>query len=131
MKKKIKNAKLMLVVGIVILVIAIGLIVFLMPHHKKINDNFSLTKEKYKIDKDEKKVDMSIEIKNTTGKDQKLNGITVKFFNKENKQIFVYYKNVDETIKKDKSYKLQFNESVENSNIKNKKDISKITYELE
>ena len=51
--------------------------------------------------------------------------------NKENKQNLVYYKNVDETIKKDKSYKLQFNESVENSNIKNKKDISKITYELE
>ena len=131
MKKKIKNVKLLIYIGIACLVLAIVGIIFLIPHDKKLDKNFSLAQEKIKLNDKDKQVSFDLKIKNTTGKDQHLEGITINILNKEGVSVFVYYKNIDETVKKGESYKLNVDGSIENSNLKSKKDIKEITYELE
>ena len=82
-KKKLKKVWLI----IIILLIVIGVFVFILlkNSNKKIDNSFSVTKEKY---------------------------------------------SVDSTLKKNETYDLNISENIENSNLKTKKDIKEIKYEV-
>ena len=108
-KKKLKKVWLI----IIILLIVIGVFVFILlkNSNKKIDNSFSVTKEKYSVDSKNNKINLNIK-------------------NNDDQEVFFYVKNVDSTLKKNETYDLNISEDIENSNLKTKKDIKEIKYEV-
>ncbi len=128
---KFKNRKILWLISIILILIIIGLIIFVsIQNSKKINNEFSLSKENIKIDTKDNKIDLKIEIKNTTAKAQKINNISLNIVNNEGQKVFFYYKNVDREIDSKKTYELNITEDINNSNLSNTKDIKDIEYEI-
>lgn len=129
---KFKNRKILWLISIILILFIIGLIIFvvIIQNSKKINNEFSLAKENIKIDTKDNKIDLKIEIKNTTAKAQKINNISLNIVNKEGQKVFFYYKNVDREIDSKKTYELNITEDINNSNLSNTKDIKDIEYEI-
>lgn len=115
---------------IVILLIIIILFLVLKNNKKELNENFILQKEGYKINAKANKINLEIDIKNKTKEKKDLENITIKIINKDNQEVFFYYKNVEEVLNPKDEYHLNINESIKNSNLKSEEDIKEIKYEV-
>lgn len=115
---------------IVLLLIIIILFLVLKNNKKELNENFILQKEGYKINAKDNKINLEIDIKNKTKEKKDLENITIKIINKDNQEVFFYYKNVEEVIKPKDDYHLNINESIKNSNLNSEEDIKEIKYEI-
>ena len=127
-KKKLKKVWLI----IIILLIVFGVFVFnlLKNSNNKIDNSFSVTKEKYSVDSKNNKINLNIKIKNSENSDKELDNVSVSIINNDDQEVFFYVKNVDSTLKKNETYDLNISEDIENSNLKTKKDIKEIKYEV-
>ena len=127
-KKKLKKVWLI----IIILLIVIGVFVFILlkNSNKKIDNSFSVTKENYSVDSKNNKINLNIKIKNSENSDKELDNVSVSIINNDDQEVFFYVKNVDSTLKKNETYDLNISEDIENSNLKTKKDIKEIKYEV-
>ena len=112
--------------------IVIGVFVFILlkNSNKKIDNSFSVTKEKYSVDSKNNKINLNIKIKNSENSDKELDNVSVSIINNDDQEVFFYVKNVDSTLKKNEIYDLNISEDIENSNLKTKKDIKEIKYEV-
>lgn len=127
-KKKLK--KVWLIIIILLIVIGVFVSILLKNSNKKIDNSFSVTKEKYSVDSKNNKIKLNIKIKNTENSDKELDNVSVSIINNDDQEVFFYVKNVDSTLKKNETYDLNISEDIENSNLKTKKDIKEIKYEV-
>lgn len=125
-----KKNKIALTVGIVIFMLIIFIIEIIFNHPQKLNENFSLAKEKYKINVKENKIELDIVVENETKKIQHIDNIEIKILDNDNNEVFSYYRKVDKYVKEKGTYNLIVNESIDNSNINNKRDIKDIVYTI-
>ncbi len=126
MKKKITIA----IIILVLLIIGTILFFVLKPKSIKLNNNFNIIQESYKLDNKKKKMNLKIQIKNVSKKDKDLNNFSIKIINKDNESVFFYYTSINKTLKSKETYSLDISESILNSNLNSKKDIKKIQYKL-
>ena len=120
-------------IGFIILILIIISLLIIYLFHKKvtiINDNIYVIKEEYQIDKKNNEINMDVSIKNTSKQDQKIDNISVSVKNKDDQNVFFYYKNVDKTLNSGENYDLDISGSIKNSGLKSKKDIKDIKYKL-
>lgn len=127
-KKKLK--KVWLIIIILLIVIGVFVSILLKNSNKKIDNSFSVTKEKYSVDSKNNKINLNIKIKNSENSDKELDNVSVSIINNDDQEVFFYVKNVDSTLKKNETYDLNISEDIENSNLKTKKDIKEIKYEV-
>lgn len=135
-KKTTKNKKMSFkrLIGLItIICIFVLILVFIeinIYKREKIDDTFALTKELYKVNGADNQLILNADIKNETDKDQHIDSIEIKAIDKDNKEVFFYYKKVNKNIDKKDTYTLIINDSIDNENIKNKKDIKDIVYKI-
>lgn len=135
-KKTTKNKKMTFksLIGLIaIICIFILVLVFIeinIYKREKIDDIFALTKELYKVNVSDNQLILNADIKNETDKDQHIDSIEIKAIDKDNKEVFFYYKKVNKNIDKKDTNTLIINDSIDNENIKNKKDIKDIVYKI-
>lgn len=126
MKKKITIA-----IIILVLVISCTILFFVLkPKPIKLNNNFNIIKENYKVDNKKKKINLKMQIKNVTKKEKKLNNLEIQIINNDNQSVFYYYTSINKTLKSKETYSLNISESILNSNLKSQKNIKKIQYKL-
>lgn len=126
MKKKLTIA----IIILVLLIICTILFFVLKPKTIKLNNNFNIIKESYKLDNKKKKINLKIQIKNISKKEKELNNLEIQIINKDSQSVFFYYTSINKTLKSKETYSLDISESILNSNLNSKKDIKKIQYKL-
>ncbi len=127
--KKSKN--ILIVIGIALGIALIGMIVFLIVKDsktKKITDNIVVAKENYKINEDT--IDIDIEIKNTSKKEEHLDSIVIKVLDDKKEEVVYLLKRIDQDVKAKSSISIQEELNTKYSNLDKNEKIT-FNYELQ
>ena len=132
LQKLLSNKKniIILIFAIVLMVLIVGFVIYNNTIHfvnsKYSNISLKVISKEYSLDSNRLKV--NLKLKNETKDVESISTIDVKVINKDGKEIYSYYENLNETIKSGASYTIKIDEELSKETATQK--IKKIEFEL-